>query len=240
MYQTPSPSPICPSPDSSTASFENGSNNATSSGRITPKFFVTKLSAVHATTSLSGNGSSGANGTNAATISITHPLHNESPPSSSSSSSLMMMDCGVSSSSNDPTQLKGGPKVGQPNLMTVTSSGNPKIDSDEDITDVNLVASTTSRTTTDSSEAAMDEVVKATRRLEDQSEPELLDSSSSAISNSHRLSAGSISNMSNENNSESSNSLCPLAFDSSMLAAAASTAKGNGVFLANNIEIAET
>ncbi|XP_055641004.1 uncharacterized protein DDB_G0271670 isoform X2 [Toxorhynchites rutilus septentrionalis] len=242
VYQTPSPSPICPSPDSSTASFENGSNNVSNSGRITPKFFVTKLSAAQAaTTPLSGNGSNGANGGTAATICITHPLHNESPPSSSSSSSLMMMDCGVSSSSSGHNQLKLGSKVGQPNATTaVTSSGNSKMDSDEDIVDMNLVASTTSRATTDSSEAAMDDVVKATRRLEDQSEPELLDSSSSAISNSHRLSTGSVSNMSNENNSESSNSLCPLAFESSVLAAATSTAKGNGVFLANNIEIAET
>lgn len=66
ICQTPSPSPICPSPDSSTTSFENGSNNnnglggniplcgpfplaaaattsSTNSGRITPKFFLTKL-----------------------------------------------------------------------------------------------------------------------------------------------------------------------------------------------------
>ncbi|XP_052866598.1 serine-rich adhesin for platelets [Anopheles cruzii] len=58
VCQTPSPSPICPSPDSSTTSFENGSNNviahpsgtfplvSTSSGRVTPKFFLSKLSGV--------------------------------------------------------------------------------------------------------------------------------------------------------------------------------------------------
>ncbi|KFB42245.1 hypothetical protein ZHAS_00009941 [Anopheles sinensis] len=63
VCQTPSPSPICPSPDSSTTSFENGSNNnngngnpppsglfplatasGSGSGRVTPKFFLTKLS----------------------------------------------------------------------------------------------------------------------------------------------------------------------------------------------------
>ncbi|XP_058058072.1 uncharacterized protein LOC131209102 [Anopheles bellator] len=58
VCQTPSPSPICASPDSSTTSFENGSNNviahpsgtfplvSTSSGRVTPKFFLSKLSGI--------------------------------------------------------------------------------------------------------------------------------------------------------------------------------------------------
>ncbi|XP_065085683.1 uncharacterized protein DDB_G0271670 isoform X2 [Ochlerotatus camptorhynchus] len=231
--QTPSPSPICASPDSSTASFENGSNNASSSGRITPKFFVTKLasgqSSLPTGAGAGGNGAQGSVAGVSTVSSATLPLHTDSPPSSSSSS-LMMMDCGVSSSSGH-NQLDG-----KRLLPAVSSSaaGGTKIDCDEDITDMNAVASSSSSmATTESSEAMMEEVLKTTRALEERSESELLDSSSSAVSNSHRLSTGSISSASNDNNSESSSSLCPLAFGSG-------TTNGGGAFLVNNIEIAET
>lgn len=237
--QTPSPSPICASPDSSTASFENGSNNASSSGRITPKFFVTKLASgqpsLHTGLGIGGNGAAqgsivGISSANSATL----PLHTDSPPSSLSSSSLMMMDCGVSSSSGH-NQLEG--KRLQPAVSSSAAVGGTKIDCDEDITDLNAVASSSSSmATTESSEAMMEEVLKTTRALEERSEPELLDSSSSAAaSNNHRLSTGSISSASIDNNSESNSSLCPLAFGSG------TTNGTNGAFLAaNNIEIAET
>uniref|UniRef100_A0A182J6F7 Uncharacterized protein n=1 Tax=Anopheles atroparvus TaxID=41427 RepID=A0A182J6F7_ANOAO len=87
VCQTPSPSPICPSPDSSTTSFENGSNNngngngsnhppsglfplaatTSGSGRVTPKFFLSKLSGapspgppIHCSGNPFGVGSGGA------------------------------------------------------------------------------------------------------------------------------------------------------------------------------------
>lgn len=241
VCQTPSPSPICPSPDSSTASFENGSNNA-SSGRITPKFFVTRLSS-------SGGGGqqlfAGNGGGNPAAASVAPPPQlaqiattvatTESPPSSSSSSSFMMMDCGVSSSSGG-LEAKVVAAVG-----AISSSGEEgKIDCDEDITDLNVIGSSTSMATTESSEAAMEEVIKTTRALPD--EPELLDSSNSVC---HRLSSGSVGNVSsNENNnsadgSNPSSSRCPLTFGG-----AGSTVGTNGSsstsFMASNIEIAET
>lgn len=230
ICQTPSPSPICPSPDSSTASFENGSNNASSSGRITPKFFVTRLSQSGGHL-FAGNGGGGGPPTlnpqlvpqQQPQVTTAGPPATESPPSSSSSSSFMMMDCGVSSSSGG-----GGDKKADP--PTVSSSGEEgKIDCDEDITDLNVIASSTSMATTESSEAAMEEVIKTTRALEDS---ELLDSSSSVVSNCHRLSASeSVGNISENNNSAdvinpSSSSSCPLAT--------------NGSFMATNIEIAET
>ncbi|XP_058818575.1 uncharacterized protein DDB_G0271670 [Topomyia yanbarensis] len=227
VCQTPSPSPICPSPDSSTASFENGSNNVSNSGRITPKFFVTKLSTSAAGSSLFGGGSNGAAGGTAIGInnatSLALPLHTDSPPPSSSSSSPMMMDCGVSSSSGH-NPLEADNKLGQQN-MTVSSSEGTKIDCDEDITDLNAVASSTSIMTTESSETVMSEALKAPRSLENSSESELLDSSSNRLSTS--------SNTSNDNNSKSNSSLCPLAFGSS-------TSNGSGAFLTNNVEIAET
>ncbi|XP_039448112.1 serine-rich adhesin for platelets [Culex pipiens pallens] len=251
VCQTPSPSPICPSPDSSTASFENGSNNASSgSGRITPKFFVTRLSASGQL--FAGNGNGGApppaslaslNPQLVATVAqaTTGPgIVTESPPSSSSSSSFMMMDCGVSSSSGGG----GGGGVGERKQQvpvvaaattTVSSSGEEgKIDCDEDITDLNVIGSCTSMATTESSEAAMEEVIKTTRALD--SESELLDSrSSSVVSNCHRLSSsGSVGNVSENNNSaEGSGSLCPLSANG---AASASSSQ----FMATNIEIAET
>ncbi|XP_062547058.1 uncharacterized protein DDB_G0271670 isoform X3 [Armigeres subalbatus] len=243
--QTPSPSPICASPDSSTASFENGSNNAPSSGRITPKFFVTKLGSGQLTVPnniLPSGGipsagvvqhSGGLNTANSATL----PIHSDSPPSSSSSSSLMMMDCGVSSSSGQHIQPNVNKRL--PLDATVSSSaGAAKIDCDEDITDLNAVASSSSMATTESSEAIMEEVLKTTRAFEERTESGLLDSSSS-VSNSHRLSTGSISSASNDNNSESNSSLCPLTFGSGVLASARAT-NGTGAFLASNIEIAES
>lgn len=242
VCQTPSPSPICASPDSSTASFENGSNNASSSGRITPKFFVTKLSSTQGNNLLSGGGN---NGSGAGTIvgintphSVSHPLHTDSPPSSSSSSSLMMMDCGVSSSSGHHN-LHDNQSKRRPRDATVSSSEGTKIDYDEDITDLNAVASSTS-VTTESSEAVMEEVLKTTRPLDDRCDPELLDSSSSAVSNNHRLSTGSISNISTDNNSESNSSLCPLAFGSNMVTTPASSTNGSRSFISSNIELAET
>ncbi|XP_053694232.1 uncharacterized protein DDB_G0271670 [Sabethes cyaneus] len=232
VCQTPSPSPICPSPDSSTASFENGSNNASSSGRITPKFFVTKLPAtsLHHGCSLFGAGSSNgaAGGTVpvvniASAVSLPLPLHADSPPPSSSSSSPMMMDCGVSSSSGH-NPLESDIKLGQQSA-TVSSSEEVKIDCDEDITDLNIVASSTSIGTPESSEAVIENVLKSSRLLENRADSDLLDSSSNRLSTS--------SNTSNDNNSESSSSLCPLAFGSS-------TSNGSGGFLSSNIEIAET
>lgn len=236
ICQTPSPSPICPSPDSSTASFENGSNNATS-GRITPKFFVTRLSS-SASSGGGGNNQLFGNGNNTGgppplnpqlvpqQHQVTAAASTESPPSSSSSSSFMMMDCGVSSSSGG-----GGLDKKQELVTSVVSSsgGEGKIDCDEDITDLNVIGSSTSMATTESSEAAMEEVIKTTRALEDS---ELLDSSGSVVSNCHRLS-------SNENNSSvdvgasnlSSASLCPLGTNGASSASS---------FMANNIEIAET
>lgn len=247
MCQTPSPSPICPSPDSSTASFENGSNNASSgSGRITPKFFVTRLSASGQL--FAGNGNGGApppaslaslNPQLVATVAqaTTGPgIVTESPPSSSSSSSFMMMDCGVSSSSGGGVgERKQQVPVVAAATTTVSSSGEEgKIDCDEDITDLNVIGSCTSMATTESSEAAMEEVIKTTRALD--SESELLDSrSSSVVSNCHRLSSsGSVGNVSENNNSaEGSGSLCPLSANG---AASASSSQ----FMATNIEIAET
>ncbi|KAL9706988.1 hypothetical protein quinque_010506 [Culex quinquefasciatus] len=247
VCQTPSPSPICPSPDSSTASFENGSNNASSgSGRITPKFFVTRLSASGQL--FAGNGNGGApppaslaslNPQLVATVAqaTTGPgIVTESPPSSSSSSSFMMMDCGVSSSSGGGVcERKQQVPVVAAATTTVSSSGEEgKIDCDEDITDLNVIGSCTSMATTESSEAAMEEVIKTTRALD--SESELLDSrSSSVVSNCHRLSSsGSVGNVSENNNSaEGSGSLCPLSANG---AASASSSQ----FMATNIEIAET
>lgn len=140
------------------------------------------------------------------------------------------MDCGVSSSSGH-NQLDGKRRLP---VVSSSAAGGTKIECDEDITDLNAVASSSSSmATTESSEAMMEEVLKTSRALEERSESELLDSSSSAVSNSHRLSTGSISSASNDNNSESSSSLCPLAFGSG-------TTNGAGAFLSNNIEIAET
>lgn len=138
------------------------------------------------------------------------------------------MDCGVSSSSGGG----GGGLDKKRELVTsvVSSSGGEgKIDCDEDITDLNVIGSSTSMATTESSEAAMEEVIKTTRALEDS---ELLDSSGSVVSNCHRLS-------SNENNSSvdvgasnlSSASLCPLGTNG---------ASSGSSFMATNIEIAET
>lgn len=247
--QTPSPSPICASPDSSTASFENGSNNASSSGRITPKFFVTKLASGQL--SLPGSVPTGGTIPNAPGGGVHHgsvaglntgtstalPLqHTDSPPSSSSS--LMMMDCGVSSSSGHHNQPDAAKRL--PLEATVSSSaGETKIDCDEDITDLNAVASSSSMATNESSEAMMEEVLKTTRVLEERTESDLLDSSSS-VSNSHRLSTGSISSASNDNNSESNSSLCPLAFGAGVLASGAGGTNGTGAFRPSNIEIAET
>lgn len=262
ICQTPSPSPICPSPDSSTASFENGSNNASSgSGRITPKFFVTRLSSSASSGGnqlFSGNGAGGGppplnpqlvpqqqqqhqhqHQHQLTTVGSARIGATESPPSSSSSSSFMMMDCGVSSSSGG-----GGigldKKEGVASARMVSSSGEGgegKIDCDEDITDLNVVGSSTSMATTESSEAAMEEVIKTTRALEDS---ELLDSSSSVVSNCHRLggsgSVGNVSSIENNNSVDvgasnlSSSSLCPLGTNG----ASASS------FMATNIEIAET
>ncbi|XP_058448172.1 uncharacterized protein LOC131428316 [Malaya genurostris] len=227
VCQTPSPSPICPSPDSSTTSFENGSNTASSSGRITPKFFVTKLPASAPGSCLFGGGSNGAAGGTVAGIntasSLALPLHTDSPPPSSSSSSPMMMDCGVSSSSG-PNPLDANVKLTQQST-TISSSEGTKIDCDEDITELTVVASSTSIMATESSGSVLSEGLKAPRLLENSSEPELLDSSSNRLSTS--------SNTSNDNNSKSNSSLCPLSFGSS-------TSNGSGAFLANEIEIAET
>ncbi|EAT40973.1 AAEL007328-PA [Aedes aegypti] len=242
--QTPSPSPICASPDSSTASFENGSNNASSSGRITPKFFVTKLASGQLslpsslTPNTGGSHPGGVAGLNTANSAPTLPLHTDSPPSSSSSSSLMMMDCGVSSSSGVHVQSDTAAKRLPLDATVSSSAGEAKIDCDEDITDLNAVASSSSMATTESSEAMMEEVLKTTRALEERTESELLDSSSS-VSNSHRLSTGSISIASNDNNSESNSSLCPLAFGPGVIASAGAT-NGTGTYLPSNIEIAET
>ncbi|XP_055598220.1 AF4/FMR2 family member lilli [Uranotaenia lowii] len=252
VCQTPSPSPICPSPDSSTASFENGSNNASSSGRITPKFFVTKLSSgvgSNGNTSMLGGPPVGLS------CSLAHPLHTDSPPlSTSSSSSLMMMDCGVSSSSGhhplleEDSSMIGKSRTAQVAPMVESSSAGVKIDCDEDITDLNVIASSTSTTsmlTSESSEAMMEEVLHKTTTTRPalpseshcQSESELLDSSSSGIGQSHsRLSTCSISNAnSTDNNSESSSSLCPMAFS----AGGGSANPSASAFIANNIEIAE-
>lgn len=122
----------------------------------------------------------------------------------------------------------------------VSSSGEGdegKIDCDEDITDLNVIGSSTSMATTESSEAAMEEVIKTTKALEDS---ELLDSSSSVVSNCHRLggsgSVGNVNSIENNNSVDvgasnlSSSSLCPLATNG----ASASS------FMATNIEIAET
>lgn len=149
----------------------------------------------------------------------------------------MMMDCGVSSSSGQHIQPNVNKRL--PLDATVSSSaGAAKIDCDEDITDLNAVASSSSMATTESSEAIMEEVLKTTRAFEERTESGLLDSSSS-VSNSHRLSTGSISSASNDNNSESNSSLCPLTFGSGVLASARAT-NGTGAFLASNIEIAES
>lgn len=247
VCQTPSPSPICPSPDSSTASFENGSNNASSgSGRITPKFFVTRLSASGQL--FAGNGSGGPPAAAAALNSQlvtqatsvgSNAIATESPPSSSSSSSFMMMDCGVSSSSGGVggSDRKLPVPVAGPVASTVaavSSSGEEgKIDCDEDITDLNAIGSSTSMATTESSEAAMEVVIKTTRALDSESEQQqLLDSrSSSVVSNCQRLSSGggvgNVSRVENNNSADGSSSLCPLASNGSS-------------FMATNIEIAET
>nr|XP_029729294.1 phosphatidylinositol 3-kinase 2-like isoform X1 [Aedes albopictus]XP_029729295.1 phosphatidylinositol 3-kinase 2-like isoform X1 [Aedes albopictus]XP_029729296.1 phosphatidylinositol 3-kinase 2-like isoform X1 [Aedes albopictus] len=245
--QTPSPSPICASPDSSTASFENGSNNASSSGRITPKFFVTKLGSGQLSLPNSSGTPNNTGGTpqggSVAGLSTasggTIPLHTDSPPSSSSSSSLMMMDCGVSSSSGHNNQVKRLPLD-----ATVSSSAGEtsKIDCDEDITDLNAVASSSSMATSiESSEAMMEEVLKTTRALESErtESSELLLDSSSSVSNSHRLSTGSIGSAASNTdiNSESNSSLCPLGGFGSGVSGATN---GTGSYLASNIEIAET
>uniref|UniRef100_A0A182VSE0 Uncharacterized protein n=1 Tax=Anopheles minimus TaxID=112268 RepID=A0A182VSE0_9DIPT len=126
VCQTPSPSPICPSPDSSTTSFENGSNNnggmvsniplcgpfplaattSSGSGRITPKFFLTKLTGIPSpgaticsmapfgtisTMSFGGNSAS-SSGCSTPT-GTTNPIG-----SLGGGNAALMMDCGVSSS----------------------------------------------------------------------------------------------------------------------------------------------
>lgn len=251
MCQTPSPSPICPSPDSSTASFENGSNNASSgSGRITPKFFVTRLSASGQLFAGNGNGGTGSvpppaslaslnpqQGATVAQATIGSGIVTESPPSSSSSSSFMMMDCGVSSSSGGGVgERKQQVPVVAAATTTVSSSGEEgKIDCDEDITDLNVIGSSTSMATTESSEAVMEEVIKTTRALDSESDLLLDSRSSSVVSNCHRLSSsGSVGNVSENNNSaEGSGSLCPLSANGAASA-------GSSQFMATNIEIAET
>uniref|UniRef100_A0A1Q3G0Z2 Uncharacterized protein n=1 Tax=Culex tarsalis TaxID=7177 RepID=A0A1Q3G0Z2_CULTA len=238
VCQTPSPSPICASPDSSTASFENGSNNASSgSGRITPKFFVTRLSASGQL--FAGNGGGGGGPPPASTLNAQLSAQvttagsgatvTESPPSSSSSSSFMMMDCGVSSSSG------GVGRTDRKLSAAVSSSGEEgKIDCDEDITDLNVIGSSTSMATTESSEAAMEEVIKTTRALDSESELQL---DSRSTSNCHRLSSsgsvGTVSSGENNNSADASSSVCPLA-------ANGGASSVGSPFMAANIQIAET
>lgn len=151
----------------------------------------------------------------------------------------MMMDCGVSSSSGHNNQVKRLPLD-----ATVSSSAGEtsKIDCDEDITDLNAVASSSSMATSiESSEAMMEEVLKTTRALESErtESSELLLDSSSSVSNSHRLSTGSIGSAASNTdiNSESNSSLCPLGGFGSGVSGATN---GTGSYLASNIEIAET
>lgn len=144
----------------------------------------------------------------------------------------------MSSSSGNHNQPDAAKRL--PLEATVSSSaGETKIDCDEDITDLNAVASSSSMATNESSEAMMEEVLKTTRALEERTESDILDSSSS-VSNSHRLSTGSISSASNDNNSESNSSLCPLAFGAGVLASGTGGTNGTGAFRPSNIEIAET
>uniref|UniRef100_A0A182Q6Y1 Uncharacterized protein n=1 Tax=Anopheles farauti TaxID=69004 RepID=A0A182Q6Y1_9DIPT len=131
VCQTPSPSPICPSPDSSTASFENGSNiplcgpfplaattgTTTTSGRVTPKFFLSKLTGVpspgstlpfgSAATPGAGSiqfgGSASSSTCSTPTGGTTNPIGSIGGGGMSTTgggSVAMMMDCGVSSSSS--------------------------------------------------------------------------------------------------------------------------------------------
>uniref|UniRef100_A0A1S4GYP0 Uncharacterized protein n=1 Tax=Anopheles gambiae TaxID=7165 RepID=A0A1S4GYP0_ANOGA len=142
VCQTPSsPSPICPSPDSSTTSFESGSNNnnnnggginiplcgpfplaaasgsaatgSSASGRITPKFFLARLSGsvpspgggVGSTVPFGGGmsfgGSSGSNSGCSTPTGITNPIGGMLGGGGTGGN--VMMDCGVSSSTGGGT-----------------------------------------------------------------------------------------------------------------------------------------
>uniref|UniRef100_A0A182K4L9 Uncharacterized protein n=1 Tax=Anopheles christyi TaxID=43041 RepID=A0A182K4L9_9DIPT len=155
VCQTPSPLPICPSPDSSTTSFESGSNNnngngggtniplcgpfplaaassatsSSSSGRITPKFFLAKLSGIPSPGgvgstapfgAMSFGGNSGSSSGCSTPTGTTNPIGTLGSGSAGGggtvSSAGVMMDFGVSSSTG------GG--VGTPEVhMTVEEEG---------------------------------------------------------------------------------------------------------------------
>uniref|UniRef100_A0A182NTB2 Uncharacterized protein n=1 Tax=Anopheles dirus TaxID=7168 RepID=A0A182NTB2_9DIPT len=132
VCQTPSPSPICPSPDSSTASFENGSNiplcgpfplaaattagsTTGNSGRVTPKFFLSRLTGIPSPGAsvpfgaASGGGGSLHFGGSAPSSTCSTPTGGTANPigslgggglSTGGGNVAMMMDCGVSSSSS--------------------------------------------------------------------------------------------------------------------------------------------
>ncbi|XP_049286809.1 serine-rich adhesin for platelets isoform X2 [Anopheles funestus] len=136
VCQTPSPSPICPSPDSSTTSFENGSNNnnnngmgsnvplcgpfplaattSSSSGRITPKFFLTKLTGIPSPgaticstapfgtiSTMHFGGNSGSSSACSTPTGTTNPI-----VSLGGGNATLMMDCGVSSSTGGGTECR--------------------------------------------------------------------------------------------------------------------------------------
>ncbi|EDO64003.1 AGAP008576-PA, partial [Anopheles gambiae str. PEST] len=114
VCQTPSsPSPICPSPDSSTTSFESAASGSaatgsSASGRITPKFFLARLSGsvpspgggVGSTVPFGGGmsfgGSSGSNSGCSTPTGITNPIGGMLGGGGTGGN--VMMDCGVSSS----------------------------------------------------------------------------------------------------------------------------------------------
>uniref|UniRef100_A0A182P4J5 Uncharacterized protein n=1 Tax=Anopheles epiroticus TaxID=199890 RepID=A0A182P4J5_9DIPT len=138
VCQTPSPSPICPSPDSSTTSFENGSNNngnitggsggnsnipmcgpfplaatgttTSTSGRVTPKFFLTKLSGVPSPQGAIGSsvpfGAMSFGGNSSSSSGCSTPTGTTNPIGTlggggagvGTNATNVMMDCGVSSS----------------------------------------------------------------------------------------------------------------------------------------------
>ncbi|XP_052892490.1 uncharacterized protein LOC128300465 isoform X2 [Anopheles moucheti] len=134
VCQTPSPSPICPSPDSSTTSFENGSNNNngmggniplcgpfplaattnSNSGRITPKFFLTKLSGIPSPgaticstvpfgtiSTMTFGGNSGSSSACSTPTGTTNPIG-----ALVGTNATLMMDCGVSSSTGGGTECR--------------------------------------------------------------------------------------------------------------------------------------
>ncbi|XP_053676457.1 uncharacterized protein DDB_G0271670 [Anopheles nili] len=160
VCQTPSPSPICPSPDSSTASFENGSNNngngsntpicgpfplvasSSGSGRITPKFFLSKLTGPQSPGAtvcsmaplgmgIVGGGLSGVHfgGSSTPSSTCSTPTGTTNPMGmigggdtgrgyslTTAGNAAMMMDCGVSSSSSSS-------ECRDPTIMEVSHSG---------------------------------------------------------------------------------------------------------------------